>query len=73
VTLGGKLTDGRDTIEGTDDTVNLRDHGVELFEGGTLTVIPWHRSGRSSERPPSPGSNRHSPRQCWAALRERRG
>ena len=43
VTLDGKLADGRDTIEGTDDTVKIRDHGVELFEGGTLTVIPWHR------------------------------
>jgi hypothetical protein len=43
VTLDGKLADGRDKIEGNDDSVKLRDHGVELFEGGTLTVIPWHR------------------------------
>jgi hypothetical protein len=43
VTLDGKLADGRDTIEGNDDTVKLRDHGIELFEGGTVTVIPWHR------------------------------
>jgi hypothetical protein len=33
VTLEGKLADGRDTIEGANDTVKLRDHGVELFEG----------------------------------------
>jgi hypothetical protein len=43
VTLVGKLADGRDTLEGTDDTIKLRDHGVELFESGTMTVIPWHR------------------------------
>jgi hypothetical protein len=43
VTLEGTLTDGRDKLEGTDDTIKLRDHGVELFESGTMTVIPWHR------------------------------
>ncbi|HEX2025404.1 MAG TPA: hypothetical protein VHH92_03310 [Actinomycetota bacterium] len=43
VLLESKLADGRDKIEGTDDTVKLRDHGVELFEGGTMTVVPWHR------------------------------
>jgi hypothetical protein len=43
VTLEGKLADGRDALEGTDDTIKLRDHGVELFESGTMTVIPWHR------------------------------
>jgi uncharacterized protein (UPF0248 family) len=30
-------------VEGTDDTIKLRDHGIELFESGTMTVIPWHR------------------------------
>lgn len=43
VTLEAKLADGRDKIEGTDDSIKLRDHGVELFETGTMTVIPWHR------------------------------
>jgi hypothetical protein len=43
VLLQDKLADGRDRIEGTDDSVKLRDHGVELFESGTMTVIPWHR------------------------------
>jgi hypothetical protein len=43
VLLESQLADGRDKIEGTDDTVKLRDHGVELFEGGTMTVVPWHR------------------------------
>jgi hypothetical protein len=33
VTLDGKLADGRDKIEGNDDTVKLRDHGVELLRG----------------------------------------
>jgi hypothetical protein len=43
VTLEGNLADGRDKLEGTDDTIKLKDHGVELFETGTMTVIPWHR------------------------------
>lgn len=43
VYLDGKLEDGRDKLEGTDDQIKIRDHGVELFEEGTLTIIPWHR------------------------------
>jgi hypothetical protein len=43
VTLEGTLRDGRDKLEGTDDTIKLRDHGVEIFESGTMTVVPWHR------------------------------
>jgi hypothetical protein len=43
VALVDKLADGRDRVEGTDDTVKVKDHGVELFETGTMTVIPWHR------------------------------
>lgn len=43
VTLVDKLADGRDRVEGTDDSIKLKDHGVELFETGTMTVIPWHR------------------------------
>lgn len=43
VTLEGKLEDGRDKIEGTDDQIKIREHGVELFEQGSITVIPWHR------------------------------
>jgi hypothetical protein len=43
ITLHGKLLDGREKVEGTDDSIKIRDHGVELFEEGTLTIIPWHR------------------------------
>lgn len=43
VTLEDKLPDGRDVIEGTDDTIKFKDHGVELFESGAMTIIPWHR------------------------------
>ncbi|MGH2545709.1 MAG: hypothetical protein ACRDHJ_02395 [Actinomycetota bacterium] len=43
VFLDGKLEDGRETVEGTDDSIKIRDHGVEVFEEGTLRVIPWHR------------------------------
>jgi hypothetical protein len=43
VYLHGKLEDGREKIEGTDDSVKIRDHGLELFEEGVLHVIPWHR------------------------------
>jgi hypothetical protein len=43
VILEGNLADGRDKLEGTDDTIKLKDHGVELFETGSMTVIPWHR------------------------------
>ncbi len=43
VLLDGKLEDGRETVEGTDDSIKIRDHGVEVFEEGTLHVIPWHR------------------------------
>jgi hypothetical protein len=43
VFLDGKLEDGREKLEGTDDAIKIREHGVELFEEGTLTVIPWHR------------------------------
>jgi hypothetical protein len=43
VYLAGKLEDGREKVEGTDDSIKIREHGVELFEEGTLTVIPWHR------------------------------
>jgi hypothetical protein len=43
VLLDGTLEDGRETVEGTDDSIKIRDHGVEVFEEGTLHVIPWHR------------------------------
>jgi hypothetical protein len=43
VLLDGKLEDGRETVQGTDDSIKIRDHGVEVFEEGTLHVIPWHR------------------------------
>lgn len=43
VYLDGKLEDGREKVEGTDDSIKVRDHGVEVFEEGTLHVIPWHR------------------------------
>jgi FtsP/CotA-like multicopper oxidase with cupredoxin domain len=43
VKLDGKLEDGRETVEGTDDSIKIREHGVEVFEEGTLHVIPWHR------------------------------
>lgn len=43
VLIDGKLEDGRETVEGTDDSIKIRDHGVEVFEEGTLLVIPWHR------------------------------
>lgn len=43
VFLDGPLQDGREKLEGTDDQIKIRDHGVEIFEEGVLTVIPWHR------------------------------
>ncbi len=42
VYVDSNLEDGRETVQGTDDAIKIREHGVEVFEEGALHVIPSH-------------------------------